>query len=80
MNPELEKKFPISAEDRVIEECAELIQALLKAKRFGWYSKHPDRKTCNIEDVRAEMSDVRISLDRLERKLIQYEVLEGKVC
>lgn len=78
MNLELEKEFPISAEDRVIEECAELIQALGKAKRFGWFSHHPDRETDNFEEVWIEVQDVRAALVRLELELAQVN-LERRV-
>ena len=28
-------------EDKLVEECAELIKAISKAKRFGWKEFHP---------------------------------------
>ena len=31
-----------SPEDRIMEECGEILQALGKGKRFGWDNYHPD--------------------------------------
>lgn len=55
-----------SPEDRLIEECAELIQAVTKAKRFGWFNHHPDHPgRTNHEDVKREMDDVTEAIERL---------------
>jgi hypothetical protein len=52
---------------RLIEECAELQQALCKAERFGWFSHHPDRPLrTNMDDVKAEMSDVVECIEKVE--------------
>ncbi len=52
---------------RVIEECAELTQALCKVDRFGWFSCHPERLTfTNMDDVRSEIDDVIEALNRLD--------------
>jgi NTP pyrophosphatase (non-canonical NTP hydrolase) len=59
--------------DRVMEECSELIQAICKARRFGWTSCHPDRATTNMQDVRSELLDVREALSNLETLLIKME-------
>lgn len=49
-----------NVEDRLIEECSELIQALCKAKRFGFDSHHPDRpQNTNLTEIRGEIMDVR---------------------
>lgn len=61
----------ISPMSRAIEECAELIQALIKVERFGWFNYHPldvDRTT-NMELVRREADDVRNALDRLDNHM-----------
>ena len=52
---------------RVIEECSELIKALCKADRFGWYGFHPDDpdKISNIQMVLKEMFDVMESIEDL---------------
>lgn len=56
-----------SRQGKVIEECSELIQALCKADRFGWFNHHPDRPSkTNLDEVRAEMSDVVEAIERLE--------------
>lgn len=55
---------------RVIEECAELQQALCKAERFGWFNGHPDYPTrTNLDDVKSEMDDVVGAIERLEEHL-----------
>lgn len=60
-------------EDRCIEECAELIQAISKACRFGWFNKY-DGKT-NMEWVKIEMDDVIRTIEKLEvhMRKIQHE-------
>jgi hypothetical protein len=52
---------------RLIEECAELQQALCKAERFGWFNHHPDRPgRTNMDDVKAEMSDMVECIEKAE--------------
>lgn len=56
-----------TAEDKVIEECSELIQAICKVKTFGWFSYHPDKPNrTNIDDVESEMADVIEAVERLD--------------
>lgn len=75
MNIELEKEFPVSPEDRIIEECAELIQAVQKARRFGWTSSNPNtRGVSNFLQVIIEINDVRESLTRLENHMTAIEM------
>ena len=67
-----------SVETRTIEECSELIQALCKAKRFGFEGHHPkvpSRK--NYDDVIYEINDVRAVCDELEKYIKgRYNVME----
>ena len=52
---------------KVIEECSELIQALCKADRFGWFNFHPSRpESNNMDDVKREMDDVVEAIERLQ--------------
>lgn len=53
------------AVDIVQEECAELIHALAKVKRFGWSSWHPVTKETNLSRVHSEIEDVEKAIDRL---------------
>jgi len=43
--------------DCLAEECAEVIQAIMKIKRFGLGNHHPSRKQSNIEDLLEEIQD-----------------------
>ena len=55
----------------VEEECAELIKAICKTRRFGlynWNPKDPD-KTTNKELILREMTDVKIRISELEIEL-----------
>lgn len=45
-------------DDKVIEECSELIKAICKAKRFGIDDKHPAKQKTNRQLILEEMADV----------------------
>ena len=60
----------ISEVMRLIEECAELQQALCKAERFSWRNWHPDRpERTNMDDVLDEMIDVERAIHKLRGHL-----------
>ena len=61
-----------TAEDRVIEELAELTKAIGKARRFGWFSiwPRPDGPT-NMDTVLREMDDVRRSMHELNMVMLK---------
>lgn len=54
--------------DRCIEECAELIKAISKAKRFGLFHKHGERPT-NYDAIKFEMADVQRRVDKLDEHM-----------
>lgn len=61
---------------KAIEEAGELLAALGKTLRWGWYSVNPeipkdDRET-NACWVRREIQDVRGALDNLEREMDKH--------
>ena len=57
-------------EDRLVEEVGELLQAISKARRFGWFQYHPDTPyQNNMDDVRSEMEDVVEAMEKLEVKM-----------
>jgi len=59
-----------TAEDRVIEEVGELLQAIGKAHRFGLYNAHPDRpQRTNYEEILLEAEDVILAVTRYTRFL-----------
>lgn len=69
-----------TAEGKCIEECAELIQAISKAERFGWFNVY-DGHT-NIEWVKMEMDDVVEAIEKLqvvmrEKSTVHYMLLNG---
>ena len=60
-------------EDRLIEECGELIQAICKARRFGYSSYDPDNpRTNNTIDILSEIDDVERTCSEM-KEFIQKE-------
>ena len=57
-------------EAKVIEECAALLQALMKVDRFGWDSTHPTTGAHNKQRVIEEMDDLVLAMDNLRTKLV----------
>ena len=65
---------------RVVEECSELIQALCKAERFGWFNFHPDRpSSTNMDDVLSEMVDVRETINTLDAHIQELLLSQSNV-
>ena len=62
------------------EECAEVIQAASKIKRFGIHSVNPTTKKSNLEILTQEISDTLCLIDLLVENLsLDQEVIqEGK--
>lgn len=56
-------------EDHVIEECSELIKAIIKCRRFGNKSRHPRKKVMNYKLVLDEMKDVEKTIRRLRKQM-----------
>jgi len=50
-------------DDKVIEECAEVIHAICKAKRFGLDNWHPD--TPNINNAKLICNEINDLLDSI---------------
>jgi NTP pyrophosphatase (non-canonical NTP hydrolase) len=61
-------------EDRVIEECGEVLQAIAKIKRFGLQSYHPDRPNSDNQiEVLKEIGDLRKALNAYEQQLLEMD-------
>ncbi len=61
-------------EDKLVEECGETLQALAKAKRFGYFNFHPDRPdSTNIEELRKELDDLIESAQNMHAHLDTVE-------
>lgn len=71
---DLEKRFNelSPAEDErltlLMEECAEVIQAIGKIKRHGYNSTHPSGGPDNRENLEMELGDVMHIIDRMTRR------------
>ena len=46
----------VPALDKAIEECAEVLQILMKIKRFGLYDVHPGLNISNYDMMISEMN------------------------
>lgn len=60
------------------EECAEVIQAISKIRRFGWLSKHPTSNQTNRQHLEEEVGDLVCMIDLMrESGMIDWaEVIE----
>ena len=63
--------------DRLLEEMGELIQAIMKARRFGYFDWHPDRGILNITEVLAEIDDVEKQIEEYRTWLDSAERIFG---
>lgn len=64
--------------DKVVEECAELIKAVMKATRFGIDNYHPDRpEKTNRMEILEEMKDVEESIANYRKQISPQEPKEG---
>jgi hypothetical protein len=52
--------------DRVGEECAEVLQAIFKAKRFGLSQNHPDGGMNNAAEILNECANLRHAISQIE--------------
>lgn len=59
-----------SPENRLVEELAEVIVAIQKAERFGFYNHHPDRPgSSNLVEIVMEMEDVARTWNEVAKRL-----------
>lgn len=63
-----------SPDVRCIEECGELIQAIVKAQRFGLHATHPVTGVSNHTRILDEMLDVCTTINELVKYM---EDLDG---
>ena len=61
----------------LVEECGELIQAIAKGERFGWYNHHPDRSFTNLYELQAEWKDVKEAYDKLINSIVANKYIES---
>lgn len=58
--------------DKLQEECAEVIQAVSKIRRFGRLNHHPERQTTNLQELVAELEDTLAIVRALEHTQYFY--------
>lgn len=64
----------------MMEECAEVIQAIAKIKRHGYFSHHPDRTETNHDQLVRELGDLRcIKQIWKESQLGTKFIIEGRI-
>lgn len=64
-------------EDRVVEECAEVIHAVCKVQRFGYTNFHPETKKENVYQVADEIQDLKRVIEEYE-KVILLKICEAQ--
>lgn len=76
-DPQLRRREPDELMVLLLEETAELLQALCKAQRFGFAESHPNRETTNIEELCAEAEQVGATARILGAK---FGINYGETC
>jgi len=56
-------------EDKLMEECSEVIQAICKAKRFGLDSINPITSLSNRERILAELRDLELAIKNYKEEI-----------
>ena len=64
--------------DILIEECAEVIQAVTKAKRFGLQEIEPGQSLTNLEQLMYELNDVAATANLLSDHWVDSDLLIAK--
>ena len=64
--------------NKVIEEAGEVLQAIGKAKRFGWYNHHPTTLVVNLDALKSELTDLKSSIEYLEINLETIPAADDK--
>lgn len=62
--------------DLLQEECAEVIQAISKIKRHGYYSFHPNGGESNKQSLEREIGDVYAAI----QLLVDKEEIDNSKC
>lgn len=65
-----------NALDKLIEECAEVIHAASKAKKYGMSNWHPDTKRKNGDTLLDELIDVEEAIKSIKRHIPRPSVEE----
>lgn len=61
-------------EDKLIEECAEVIQALIKVKRFGLFGINPLTNISNNDKIKSELDDLEYAIEKYRDELKIQEI------
>lgn len=64
--------------DHLIEECAEVIQRVTKAKHFGLYEIQPGQELNNMQRIIYELNDVAAVADLLDPAWMDDTMIDAK--